>query len=220
MKPSKADLSTQSQATRHYFLLWDSLEIQSNVLVKIHPNKDTQLATPNKLQQDILHQNQASVLSGHLGAKKTWQKTRTKFYWYEMREDVAIYIQKRDNCAVNKPLQKLPKGPLGTMLVGAPFDRLAIDIMDPFPRSLRGNRYILVIIDCFTKWVEAFPIPDQTAQTCADRLMDVICRFGCPLSIHSDQGRSFESEIMFNARNKGNRVITEKPKRKWYSRTF
>ncbi|KAK3085543.1 hypothetical protein FSP39_005031 [Pinctada imbricata] len=199
-KPSKTELAMQSPATRHYCLMWESLELQNNVLVKIHPNKDglgddTQLITPKKLQPAILFHNHESMMSGHLGANRTWKKTHAKLYWYEMRKDIAIYVQKCDNCAVNKPLPKSPKSPLGSTLVSAPLDRLAIDIMGPLPRTKRGNRYILVIIDCFTKWVEIFPIMDQTAPTCADRLMDVICRFGCPLSIHSDQGRTFESDI-------------------------
>jgi transposase InsO family protein len=82
------------------------------------------------------------------------------------------------------------------MPVGAPLDRIATDILGPLPITPRGNKYILVVTDYFTKWVEVFPVPDQTAVTCAQIILnDVICRFGCPLSIHSDQGRNYESQV-------------------------
>ena len=50
--------------------------------------------------------------------------------------------------------------------------------------------------DYFSKWKEAYPVPDHTALTVADKLLtEFICRFGCPLSIHSDQGREFQSQL-------------------------
>ena len=59
-----------------------------------------------------------------------------------------------------------------------------------------GNKHILVIGDHFTKWYEAIPLPDQTAVTTANPLNDHwISRFGCPHSLHSDQGRNFESKL-------------------------
>ena len=75
-------------------------------------------------------------------------------------------------------------------------DRLATDILGPLPLTPRGNRYILVVSDYFTKWVEIFPVPDQTAVTCAEIILnEVISRFGCPFELHSDQGRNYESQI-------------------------
>lgn len=66
----------------------------------------------------------------------------------------------------------------------------------------QGNRYILVIGDYFTKWTEAFAIPDQEAETVAKKLVhEFICRLGVPIQVHSDQGRHFESAL-FNEMNK------------------
>ena len=68
--------------------------------------------------------------------------------------------------------------------------------MDHFQKLTKRNRYILVISDYFTKLVEAFPIPDQRAESVSKCLVDeVISRFGVPGYIHSDQGRQFESEL-------------------------
>ena len=48
---------------------------------------------------------------------------------------------------------------------GLPFERIAIDIAGPFPVTDDGNRYIMVVGDYFTKWVEAYPIPNQEVTT-------------------------------------------------------
>ena len=67
--------------------------------------------------------------------------------------------------------------------------------MGPLPLS-NGNKHILLKGDHFTKWFEAIPLPDQTAVTTANALVDHwISRFCCPRSLHSDQGRNFESKL-------------------------
>jgi hypothetical protein len=81
--------------------------------------------------------------------------------------------------------------------VGKPMEMLGMDFMGPFPETMDGNRYILVIGDYFTKWTEAFAVKDQTALTTAGILWEeVISRHGVPLVLHSDQGRNFESKVV------------------------
>ena len=60
------------------------------------------------------------------------------------------------------------------MPVGAPLDRLSTDIMGPLPETQRHNRYILIVVDYFTKWVEVFLVPDQTAKTCAQVIVNEV----------------------------------------------
>ena len=80
--------------------------------------------------------------------------------------------------------------------VGGPMERVAVDITGPLLESDIGNKYILVVCDYFTRWTEAFAIPNQEATTIAEVLVEqVFCRFGCPNQLHSDQGRNFESEV-------------------------
>ena len=74
---------------------------------------------------------------------------------------------------------------------------VAIDILGPLPQSEAGNIYILVVGDYFTKWMEAYPIPNQEAETVAKKLVDeFICRFSIPKQLHSDQGCQFESQLV------------------------
>ena len=61
----------------------------------------------------------------------------------------------------------------------------------------QGNRYVLVMVDCFNRWTEACPLPDKTALSVADAFFQyVVCCFGMPSVIHSDQGREFENKVM------------------------
>ena len=136
------------------------------------------------------------ILSGHLGRKKTEQKLLQRFYWLEVRDDIRLWILRCEVCQTTKlPLRKA-MAPLGSMTAGAPLDCLSIDILGPLPKTPQGNGYILVVNDSVTKWVEVFAQPDETAPTCARVIVnEVICHFGCPYSLHTDQGGNFESNI-------------------------
>ena len=64
-----------------------------------------------------------------------------------------------------------------------------MDIMGPLPATKRGNHYIVVIEDDFTKWVEAFPLCDIQVSTVASALVDgFICWYDVPHPLHTDQG--------------------------------
>ena len=82
--------------------------------------------------------------------------------------------------------------PMTNIPIGHPWQMLAVDVLQ-VPVSSRGNRYLLVLQDYFTKWAEAIPMPNQTAECIAGILIDLFSRFGI---LHSDQGASFESTMI------------------------
>ena len=199
--PDSKTIASQSPATRHYWTHWDSLQLKNGILFKQFYKRDgsgeyLQFIVPRQMRKEVFQQMHTAILSGHLGSKKTRLKMLRRFYWFELKEDVTNWTLQCQTCAEIKSPARMPKAPLGKMTVGAPMDRLATDIVGPLPRTPRGNRFILVVTDYFTKWVEVFPIADQTAETCADIILnEVIARYGCPLDLHSDQGRNYESDI-------------------------
>ena len=66
----------------------------------------------------------------------------------------------------------------------------------PFTPSTHGNQYVLMIVDQFTKWLECFPLPLQNAEEVEKCMIDgFISRFGCPIEIHTDQGKNFDGKL-------------------------
>ena len=81
--------------------------------------------------------------------------------------------------------------------MGYPLQLVAVDIMGPLPETSNGNKYILVAEDYFTRWLEAWPIPNQETKTVAEKLLnEMFFRFSLPDQILSDQGRQFESALI------------------------
>ena len=193
-RPYGPDVCAASPATRHYWNNWACLETVQGVLCRtFHRRNDTgrycQFLVPRAMKSELFKQMHATLLSGHLGKKKTREKTLRNFYWFDMRAEINRMVTCCDQCGANKAPTRTPSAPLGDMRVGSPMDRLATDILGPLPTTPRGNKYVLVVTDYFTNWVEILPVPDQTAITCAERILnEVIARFGCPLDLHSDQG--------------------------------
>ena len=137
-----------------------------------------------------------SLLSGHLAKRKTLEKTRQWFCWLGMAEDINLWELKCDVCNQIKTPQRTPKAPLGEMRVGTPLDCICVDHFGFLLLMARGNRFVLVVTDHFSCWVELFPVPNQIAQTCVQVMLnEITSHYGCPLAIHSDQGRCYEGNI-------------------------
>ena len=200
-RPSSQDMASRSPACRHYWILWDLLVVIDRLLFKKFIKQDgsgeyLQFITPSSMKKEVLYQMHDSLLSGHLGCKKTKAKVLQRFYWYSLKEDINLYIQRCDTCAANKKPTKVPRAPMGSLRTGAPGDCIATDYLGPLPVTDRGHRYILLFTDHFTKNVEVIPVENMTAEVCAVKLLnEVISRWGCPLAIHSDQGRTYESRV-------------------------
>ena len=73
---------------------------------------------------------------------------------------------------------------------------IEIDVVGPFRESSKGNKYILTMIDIFTRWPEAYAISNQETETILACLEDFVSRHGIPRSILTDQGKQFESQLL------------------------
>jgi transposase InsO family protein len=114
-----------------------------------------------------------------------------------MRSDCKEYVRSCEVCNKNKKPNVKAKAQLGQYHAGVPLERIHMDILGPLPETKNGNKYILMIIDQFTKWIECFPLPNQKAEIIAKNFVDnVICRLGCPLELHTDQGKNMDGTIM------------------------
>lgn len=138
----------------------------------------------------------SSPVGGHFKLNKMLNNIRRRFYWAHCKSDVEKWCRTCSICfSRDGPRQRI-RGKLQLYNVGLPFERIAVDILGPLPRSTSGNRFVLVVTDYFSRWPEAIPLPNHKAETVAEALVSqVFSRFGIPLEIHSDQGRDFESQV-------------------------
>lgn len=154
------------------------------------------MVVPKGRQEEVLSFHHGQPGEGHFGVNKTLKRVRQGFYWSTCRRDVEAFCQSCDPCIARKGPPGQGRAPLQQYQVGALMDRVAVDILGPFPRTPRGHRYVVVAMDYFTKWPEGVAVPDQEAATVCEVLIDgIFSRFGVPAELHSDQGRNFEAKL-------------------------
>ncbi|GFY29300.1 retrovirus-related Pol polyprotein from transposon 412 [Trichonephila clavipes] len=201
-KPSWQDISAYSPTTKQYWALWNSLHLRNGVLYRKFESEDGktfrwQLVLPRSRIPEVLKELHGSPTGGHFGVMKTLHRVRERFCWGKVRADVEQWCKSCDACSARKGPKIRSRGKLHRYNVGAPFERIAFDILGPLPRTASGNKYLLVVMDYFTKWPEVYPIPDQEAPTVAEAVVQHwISRYGVPLQLHSDQGRNFVSAVL------------------------
>ena len=198
-EPKESELSLSSPAVKYYWLNRKQLIMKDGLLFyqwEQVGGRKLLFVVPSSLREEVLQSCHDVKASGHLGQKKTLSRLKMFFIWYGMSRNCQNYVLTCAVCNVNKKAKMRPRAPLGTYHAGAPMQRVHIDILGPLQESSQGNKYILMMVDQFTKWVECVPLPLQTAEVVAKAAVDgFLSRFGCPLEIHTDQGKNFDSAL-------------------------
>ncbi|CAF4629491.1 unnamed protein product [Rotaria socialis] len=113
-----------------------------------------------------------------------------------MRKDVFNYVQSCLSCQQFKHTNAPTANPIQLHTISQPWRTIGINIMGLFPTTSRQKRFLLVIVDYFTRWVELFALRQATATHIANILFnEIICRYGVPLYILSDNGPQFISHL-------------------------
>ena len=156
-----------------------------------------QTAIPEVLRREVLPDLHEGTMGGHLGIDKTLGRLQERFYWPGHYNDVRDWCRNCAVCASRKSSAPKARAPLKPIMTSYPLQLVAMDIVGPFPESPTGNSYILVIADYFTRYTEAYAIPNQEATTVANKLVEeFFLQFSPAEQLHSDQGRNFESAII------------------------
>jgi hypothetical protein len=199
-KPSWGEVMTLSPEVKTYWAQWGRLVDQEGLLYRRSKDTDRgmsrlQLVTPLSLRTTFFKALHHGRLAGHQGVNKTLANLKQRYYWPCMKDDVTAWCARCHICGETKPLPKRGKAGLQQSFIGAPFERVAIDLMGPFEET-NHNKYIVVLQDYFTKYVIAEPLPNKMAQTVADVVYTRwITKHGAPLRLHSDQGREFTADL-------------------------
>ena len=156
-----------------------------------------QLVVPAKFRRQILSLGHDIPMAGHLGMKKTRDRIMRHFFWPGIFDDTKKYCRSCPKCQKGTSKTKVSKVPLVQIpRIDEPFQRIAMDMVGPLPRTKRGNQYVLVICDYATKYPEAIPLRSQEAEVVAGAMVEVFSRVSVPKEILSDQGTNFMSSLI------------------------
>ena len=152
-----------------------------------------QLVLPQKCRRTVMMSAHSIPMAGHLGKDKTAKRVLQRFYWPTLYQDVAKFCRCCGECqkATGRRQVRAPLVPLP--IITQPFSRISMDIVGPLPLSRQGNRYILVVCDYATRYLEAVALRNIDAETIAEELVTIFSRVGIPQEILTDQGANFTS---------------------------
>lgn len=190
VKPRPSEFTAWSVLRKY----WDRVRVQSGA-IGIGSGRRFQAAVPRSIRTEVIRLAHDDPSSGHMGRRRTTARVKARFVWPGMNEDVRRFCASCTQCQRRHRPAPKRRAPLVTESTSQPFERIAMDITE-MPLSSRGNRYALVIMDYFSKFVRIFPMPNQKAETVMEALFHWVQELGVPERIHTDQGAQFESLMM------------------------
>jgi len=136
------------------------------------------------------------ICGSHIGGRSLASKVvRAGFYWPTVKEDCVRHAQRCKQCKKHADWHKAPPEELRSIYSPWPIRTWGIDILGPFPLVIRQMKYLIVAIEYFTKWIEAEPVAHITAHKVQHFVWkNIVCRFGVPRRLISDNGTQFASQ--------------------------
>ena len=155
----------------------------------------SRIVVPQGRRVALLKLAHSGVASGHFGVKKSYAKLASHFTWPKMYVEMKELVRTCPGCqrAAKNMNARAPLMPLPC--IGDPFKLVAMDIVGPIPRSASGYKYILTLMDLYTKYPEAIPLKKVDNEAVLEAFLEVISRHGIPETILTDQGSVFMSRL-------------------------
>ena len=162
--PSQQELALTSAECKFYWAHKHCFSILEGIL---YIEKVTEigaknlLMVPRVMRESIMESCHGHIMAGHLSSMKFLHLLLRQFYWWGITRDCDLFVKGCSACNRSKKANRSYKTNLMTYHAGFPMERVHIDLLGPFPESQLGNKYVFMVVDQFTKWVECYPLPDQ-----------------------------------------------------------
>jgi hypothetical protein len=178
------------------------LGLESDESAKIFPERELKKFVRERFSKECPEKERQQKLLeqfhvlGHFGAdllfKKIWH---AGYFWPNMRRDCAAMVSKCTDC-IRWNLGRIGFSPMKSVVARFPFDHVSVDLLSLNKTSPRGHNYILVLVDICTRFVILRSLKDKSALSVARSFWEIICDFGIPKVIQSDNGSEFVNEIV------------------------
>ena len=194
--PSLAEMEQASSEVKRLGGMFSCLRMKDNTLqAEIPTGNRTRWCTvcPKLLREAVIWE---AHRQHHAGINKTVKRLRLSWYWPGLVADTRRLVRSCEICQAAKHSSTAQSGHRQRLHTGRPWQVVSVDLVGPFNTTPRDNTTVLVLTDHFTRWRDAIPLVDGTAEVVA-RALDhkVFCYFGLPERVHTDQGAQFESKL-------------------------
>ena len=157
-----------------------------------------QLVIPDSLREKAFEVGHSHRSAGHPGLARTMARLHQHFYWPDMMSYTVSHLEACHVCQRKRPCPPPQKFYQADMRLGSPNYKVSLDLVGPLmPSGAHGDRYILTILDNFTRFFTAVPIPNKEAATVAKAFSEhYIAIYGCPVQVLTDNGREFNNGLL------------------------
>lgn len=192
-KPGRQQMKSFSVQTKRLLREWERLTLDDDGILRRKTAVRTQLVLPEKYKDTVLKALHNDM--GHQGVERTSSLVRDRFFWPQMQREIEQYVSSGCSCLKSKKPSRETRAPLTSIVTTQPFELVSVDFLH-VDRCSGGYEYILVIIDHFTRFAQAYATTSKSGKTVADKIFnDYALKFGFPLRIHHDQGGEFENQL-------------------------
>ena len=153
---------------------------------------------PKHCRLEVLQYFHDAPTAGHLGFARTYDRIRKRFFWPGLGRSVRRYILHCRECQRRKSIPQKPPGLLVPIPPAAvPFQRVGIDLLGRFPKSTRGNKWVIVCTDYLSRFAVTKALPTAEAPEVAKFITEeIVLRHGAPRVIITDRGKVFQSKLL------------------------
>ncbi|KAF8794912.1 Transposon Tf2-6 polyprotein like [Argiope bruennichi] len=143
--------------------------------------EEAQLVVPVQERGRVLQEYHDVSTAGHYGTEGTYNNVACRYNFPGMRKYIEEYVENCPDCNLYKPSNQNPTGLLRTPVYAQRFETLAIDLFGPLPGTSSGKKWIFLLEDTSTKWLELFALEETISGNCAKTLVEeVFLRYGLP----------------------------------------